>query len=124
MLGESSIKTRRLTGMSWHLNSPNFLFPQSQRKFLQGRGKKNAKMINQGESDYCQYTQQNFNNKPFGIQLKDIMSIVAFISTGETNPSMLCSTGSAGVAGKHSLPLNITLQQQTKNVFVNTAVFT
>lgn len=109
--------------MSWHLNSPNFLFPQSQRKFLQVTGR-NAKIINLGESDYCQYTQQNFNNKPFGIQFKDIMSIVAFISTGQTNPSMLCSTGSAGVAGKHSLPLNITLQQQTKNVLVNATVFT
>lgn len=50
---------------------------------------------------------------PFGVQFKDIMTIVAFICTGQTNPCRLCRTGSTSVAGKHSLSLHITLKQST-----------
>lgn len=46
---------------------------------------------------------------PFGVQLKDVVSIMALIGTGQTNPCRLFSTGSAGVASKHSLSLHITL---------------
>lgn len=61
-------------------------------------------------SVYYQYNTHKETNKiPFGVQFKDIMSIVAFIGTGQTNPSRLCCTGSAGVAGKHSLSLHIAL---------------
>lgn len=48
---------------------------------------------------------------PFGVEFKDLVPIMAFIGAGQTNPSRLCSTGSAGVAGKHRLPLHITLQR-------------
>lgn len=51
---------------------------------------------------------------PFGVQLKDVVSIVAFICTGKTNPCRLCSTGSTCVAGKHSLSLHITLEQSAQ----------
>lgn len=32
---------KELTGISWHWKSPNLLFPQSQRKFLQVKHKEN-----------------------------------------------------------------------------------
>lgn len=47
---------------------------------------------------------------PFGIQFKDVVSIMAFIGAGQTNPSRLCIIWSASVAGKHRLSLHITLQ--------------
>lgn len=63
-----------------------------------------------------QSTKKYFFKIPFGIQFQDIMSFVAFIGTGQTHPSRLCSIGSAGAAGKHSLSLHITLQKQTHKV--------
>lgn len=77
-------------------------------------GKQENEQIMKGKKEnvcepvYSQYT-QHLNNIPFGIQFKDIMSIVAFIGTGKTNPCRLCSIGCASVAGKHSLPLHIAL---------------
>lgn len=46
---------------------------------------------------------------PFGVEFKDLVPVVAFIGAGQTNPSRLCGAGSAGAAGKHCLPLHITL---------------
>lgn len=52
---------------------------------------------------------------PFGVQFKDVMSIVTFIGTGQADPSRLCSIGGAGVAGKHSLSLHIALQHHSRS---------
>lgn len=49
---------------------------------------------------------------PFGVKFKNVMPIMAFICTCQTNPSRLCGIGGAGVAGKYCLPLHITLQQK------------
>lgn len=107
-------KIRGLTWISWHLNSPNFLFPQSQRKFLRQKNRNHKASCEntiketlgiEFESIYC----KRKNKIPLGINFKDVVSIVAFIDTGQTNPCRLCSTGSASVAGKHSLSLHITL---------------
>lgn len=53
------------------------------------------------------------NNTPFGIQFKDIMSIMAFVSTGQTDPCRLSLFGCACVTGEDSLPLHITLERKT-----------
>lgn len=96
----------KLTGMSWHLKSPNFLFPQSQRKFLQEVGETLEQP--QGLQSVSGHKASVFKI-PFGVQFIDVMSIVAFICTGKTNPCRLCRTGSTGVAGKHSLSLHVAL---------------
>lgn len=98
-----------LTGESLHWSPENFLFPQSHLKFLQSPQETPGHSVcvtsqrGRGAGGGCS------NVPPFGVEFKEVVTLVTLVGAGQTHAGRLASLGRAGAAGVERLPLHVAL---------------